>query len=261
MFKAKTERIKNISEDKQKVIKELEIIFEKKTRIYIDYANVRPWSTKLGWHIDLKRLKQFLDSFNTIEAINFYNGYLIGNKRSEREKKEVEDCKYILRTKPVKIMKFSIDASSISSDSTVLLNQFVRRALLEKYDIATIEYLNEYFRNMNKKEEFFIEDMKCNFDVEIGVDMLIDCERNSAETFILWSGDSDFADPIKKLLAMGKKVILFATARKISKELSVLKEDGLIIFDIKKISKFICWKKELKMLKSKEDSNKGALKL
>ena len=245
MFTPKTERIETIAKNKIEVVKQLESIFSGNTRIYIDYANVRPWSVKLGWHIDLKRLKQFLDSFDTIKAVNFYNGYLAGNERSENEKKETENCKYILRTKPVKIITLSIDASSILADSTVLLDQFIRRALLKKYEISTIEYLNERFRDMNKKEEYFIEDMKCNFDVEIGVDMLLDCERDSAEIFILWSGDSDFADPISKLISAGRKVTLFVTARKVSKELSDLSERGLMIFDIQKIRDFICWKKEL----------------
>ena len=110
MFKPKTDRIKDIAEYKQEVIKQLENIFSDKTRVYIDYANVRPWSEKLGWHIELKRLKQFLDSFDTIEAVNFYNGYLAGNERSEKERTEAEDNKYFLRTKPVKIMTLSTDA-------------------------------------------------------------------------------------------------------------------------------------------------------
>jgi hypothetical protein len=91
---------------------------------------------------------------------------------------------------------------------------------------------------MNNKGETFIEDRKCNFDVEIGVDMLMDNERGSADTFILWSGDSDFADPIKKLLSSGRKVVLFATARRVSRELSDLKSQGLLIFDIQKIRDF-----------------------
>ncbi len=258
MFSPKTEKIQQIVADKRAVIEQLESIFVAETHIYIDYANVRPWSEKLGWHIELKRLKQFLNSFDTIKVVNFYNGYLAGNERSEKEKSEAENCKYVLRTKPVKILKFSINASSILPDSTVLLDQFIRRALLKKYEIATIEYLNQRFYDMNKKGEHVIEDMKCNFDVEIGVDMLLDCERNSAETFVLWSGDSDFADPIEKLMAAGKKVVLFATARKVSKELSALTQKGLMIFDIQKIRDFICWKRELER---KGDPGEGAPKL
>lgn len=245
MFKPKTEKIENIATWNKEVICELEEKFSSKTRIYIDYANVRPWSNKLGWHVDLKRLKQFFDSFDTIEAVNFYNGFLEGNEKSEAERKIAEDSKYILRTKPVKVMKFSIDASSVPSDGTALLDQFVKRSLLRKYEISTIEYLNDRFRDMNRKGELVIEDRKCNFDVEIGVDMLLDCERNNADIFVLWSGDSDFADSIEKLLAQGKKVYLFATARRVSKELSTLKNKGLFIFDIQKIKNFICQNKEL----------------
>jgi uncharacterized LabA/DUF88 family protein len=247
MFNPKTEKIKKIAEENRRGVERLEKLFGSSTRIYIDYANVRPWSAKLGWHIDLKRLKQFLNSFDTIgeNSITFYNGYLAGNERSEKEKSEAENCKYVLRTKPVKIIKLSIDASSILPDSTVLLDQFIRRALLKKYEISTIEYLNERFKDMNKKGEYFIEDMKCNFDVEIGVDMLLDCERNNAETFALWSGDSDFADPVKKLLEGGRRVVLCATAGKIASELNELKNAGLQIFDIYDIKDFVCWNKEI----------------
>jgi len=231
------------------VLQQLECIFSKTTRIYIDYANVRPWSKKLGWHVDLKRLKQFLDSFSTIQDVNFYNGYLDGDEGSEAIKKNAEDNKYVLRTKPVKIMNFSVDATSILPDATSLLDQFIKRSLLRNYQVSTIEYLNERFVEMNKNGVRFIEDRKCNFDVEIGVDMLLDCERNRAEVFVLWSGDSDFADSVEKLLDAGKKVVLFATARRISRELGDLRSKGLIVFDIIKIREFICWNKELKKAK------------
>ncbi len=258
MFTPNTDKIKEIATIQTDVISQLKQIFALSTRVYIDYANVRPWSNKLGWHIDLKRLKQLLDSFNTIEAVNFYNGYLAGNSRSERDIQEVEDQKYVVRTKPVKILRFPVDASSIPSDSTAILNHFIRRALLRKYEVSTIEYLNDRFRDMNKKGEYYIEDRKCNFDVEIGTDMLMDFERNGTKAFVLWSGDSDFSDPLTKILKAGKRVTIFATVRKISAELSELRKDGLAIFDIQKIRNFICWNREIQ---SKRDSHKGAPKL
>jgi uncharacterized LabA/DUF88 family protein len=92
-----------------------------------------------------------------------------------------------------------------------------------------------------------LQDRKCNFDVEIGVNMLIDLERGSVDVFVLWSGDSDFEDPIKQHLGADKKVILFATAGRISKELNNLKDYGLIIFDIRDLKDFICWTRELKL--------------
>jgi len=50
--------------------------------------------------------------------------------------------------------------------------------------------------------------------------MFLDYAKNNADNFILWSGDSDFADPIKQLLKDGKKTVLFATARRVSTELN-----------------------------------------
>lgn len=247
MFKPFTEKISELAKNSKKVIQELDELLLGKIYVYIDYANVRPWSEKLGWHIDLKRLKQFLNSFDTIGEVKFYSGTLEGDEKSKEEIKYIKECGYLLRTKPVKLMRFSIDTKSIPSmEDKSLLKQFIRRALLRKYNGETIEYLNRRFAEMNTLGELFIEDRKCNFDVEIGVDMLLDYEKKRFDTCILWSGDSDFYDPLLKLLKSGKKVILFSTARRVSRELSDLQPGGLFVFDIQKIKDFICWKRELK---------------
>ncbi len=245
MFRAKTERIEKLSQQYPDRILELERIFDKKTNVYIDFANVIRWQDKLRWHIDLKRLKQFFDSFDIINSVKFYSGTIIGDKESEKFMEDVRKTKYDVHTKPVKIMKLSIDVSSIPVDSPILLKDFVRKPLLAKFDLETIEYLNKKLKELNDKGIKFIEDLKCNFDVEIGRDMLVDYEKNGIDNFILWSGDSDFADPINQLLNDEKKVILFATARKVASELNELKKKGLLIFDIQKIRNFICWKKEI----------------
>lgn len=245
MFTPKTQKIAGVAQNHTKAIEELEKMLNGNVYMYVDYANVRPWSEKLKWHIDLKRLKQFLDSFDNIQEVKFYHGTLEGDQKSEDEIEEIKKYNYQLRTKPVKIMRFSIDAQGIGSmGDKALLKQFIRSSLLRKYTGETIEYLNQRFLDMNKLGEISIEDRKCNFDVEIGVDMLLDFERKDIETFVLWSGDSDFYDPIKKLLSNGRNVILFATARRVSKELNELTKEGLIIFDIQKINNFICWNKE-----------------
>ena len=247
MFNPKTARIKKLSQKYPDRILELEKIFNKKTNIYIDFANVIRWQDKLRWHIDLKRLKQFLNSFDTINSVKFYSGTIVGKEESEKFIEDIKKMNYDVHTKPVKMMNLSIDVSSISMDSSILLGDFIRKPLLAKFDLETIEYLNKKLKELNDKGIKFIEDLKCNFDVEIGRDMLIDYEKNRVENFILWSGDSDFADPIKQLLDDGKKVILFATARKVASELNELKEKGLLIFDIQKIRNFICWKKEIQL--------------
>jgi len=246
MFKPKSNNVKKWAKQLPQHIEKLENLFQNNTSVYIDYANVRPWSVKLRWNIDLKRLKVFLRSFDNIKSINFYDGTLYGDDKSEKANRDRQKIfKDGFVTKPVKIMKHSIDFSSIKPTSSDLLEKFMRRCLLREFKLETIEYLNQKFLEMNKSGKHYIEDRKCNFDVEIGTDMIIDFKTNDIETFVLWSGDSDFCDPIEKLLDNNKKVILFATARKISRELNNLQSKGLEIFDIKKSREFICWRQQI----------------
>lgn len=262
MFTPKTERIEKLArlEDLKKSVDKIDALFFRKTNIYIDFANVRPWSEKLGWHISPNRLKQFFQSFEGVGSIKWYQGELVGNPQSKSEIKNLEKCKYEVRTKPVKIMKLFIDVSSISAQSPDLVKKFMRKSLLRKFDIETIEFLNGKLKELNGRGIYFIEDRKCNFDVEIGTDMRVDELKDNADTFVLWSGDSDFADPLKTLIANGKKVILFATAGRISRELNELVSSGLFIFDIFELRDFICWKGE-ESVKRTKDSVSGAPQL
>jgi len=245
MFNPKNEKIQRLARIYPERIRELEFIFSKKTNVYIDYANVRPWSQKLGWHIDLGRLRQFLNSFSSIHDVKFYHGTLHGNKHSEAIIKEAIQLKYIVRTKPVKIRQFSIDTTSIEPDSLDLLKNFVKKPLLSLLSKDIVIRLNHELGRLNSNGILKIEDLKSNFDVEIGRDMLSDYDKQDADCFILWSGDSDFEDPIRQLLEDKKCVAVFATARRLATELNSLRSEGLIIFDIQKIRDFICYKREI----------------
>lgn len=244
-FEPFTDRIGEIASKRGAVIEQLNSLFAGKTRIYIDHANVRPWSEKLGWHVDTKRLMQFLKSFDNFVTAKIYEGTLIGDAKSEGQIQDFANQGYDVTTKPVKKMRHSIDTTSVNAQSPELLKKFIRSALLKKLDVETVGYLNGQMKALNTRGIYFIEDRKCNFDVEIGVDMLLDLERSEVDTFVLWSGDSDFADSLSRILAAGKKAIIFASPRLISHELNELKSEGLFIFDIQKIKDFICWKKEL----------------
>src|SRR3989338_9426393 len=131
MFKTISEQIKRIATQKAEVIKQLESLLIGRTNVYIDYANVRPWANRLKWHIDLKRLKRFLDSFDNIDVVKFYYGTLKGDAESEKRIEDVKNLGYQVRTKPVKIMNFSIDVSSIDPQSPALLKSFISGALLK----------------------------------------------------------------------------------------------------------------------------------
>ena len=242
MFIPTTDRIKKLANLFPRTIGELDVIFKNSTKIYIDWQNVLHWQEKLGWHFNLKRLKQFFDSFETIKSVTIYTGTLEGDQRSEEQIKEIEDCGYVLSTKPVKLMKISIDVSSIPEDSPTILKSFIKKRFLSKLDIDTVKIVNKKLSLLNKQGVTYIEEQKCNFDVEMGVDMLLDCERNNTESFILWSGDSDFASPVLQIKNAGKNPIIFAVAGKVAPELD---ETGVFVFDVKKVKEFICFPREI----------------
>lgn len=242
MFKPITERIDLLSQIFPKRIEEVGKIFNTSAVIYIDWANVIHWQEKLDWHIDLVRIKQFLDSFSPVKKVRFYAGTLNGNRKSKEQIKEADDVGYIISTKPVKIMKVSIDVSSISNESPEILKNFVKKSFLKKMDIETISFINSKLALLNQQGIKFLEEQKCNFDVEIGRDMLFDYNSNEYNNFILWSGDSDFQSPIKQFQEAKKNIFIFSISGRVTPELQML---GVPVFDIRKIREFVCWAKDI----------------
>lgn len=242
MFVPKTVKMKAIAELYPERIAELEKFFSNSSIVYIDWTNVVHTQERLGWNFDIRRIKQFFDSFNQIKKVRIYCGTLDGNQKSESQVRQLEEMHYVVTTKPVKLMKISIDISSIPQDSPSILKNFIRKSLLKRLDLETVAFLNSKLENLNKNGIFKLEDQKCNFDVEIGRDMLSDFMGGENASFVLWSGDSDFWSPIKQLKEDGKKVVIFSTSGRVSPEINSL---GVPIFDVRKIKEFICWPKHL----------------
>lgn len=246
MFNPATEKIKELAERYPEQIEELGRLLGGATHIYIDYANVLPWAKKLGWHVDPKRLKQLLNSFDSVKSVKFYHGTLVGDTRSEKFIKEIVKMKYTVVTKPVKIMRHSIDVTGIPIDSAVVIKKFIRPEFLKLLSREAVERINAELLTLNQSGIHSIKERKCNFDVELGRDMLDDFKNDEVQNFILWSNDSDFAEPVKQLLRDGRKAAVFTTAGRLSKELSSLSSQGLAIYDIKKIREFISRNSEMK---------------
>lgn len=242
MFNPKTIRIKELSALHAETIKTLEGIFDGPSNLYIDWANVLHWQDRVAWHFDIRRMKQFFDSFEDIKSIKIYTGTLLGNKKSEDAVREMRSMGYDVTTKPVKIIKISIDTSSASLDSPSLLKQFIKKSLLDRLDSNSVVTLNRNLAKLNKAGQFYIEDLKCNFDVELGRDLLRDFESNKIKNFVLWSVDSDFSSPLEQMKCNDKKVVIFAISGQVSAELY---STGNYIFDVKKIKEFLCWSREM----------------
>jgi len=243
-FQPKTSRIEKLAKGFPYVVEEFEAILDRQTAIYLDYANVRGWSEKLGWHIDLKRLYQLFESFICPKKIGFYYGTMEGDVDSKELIKTTKAQGYEVTTKPVKRIRISIDATSISAGSPDILSNFIARPLLKSLSVKQIEELNSHLKTLNGQGVLFFEDLKCNFDVEISTHMLVDMSKGF-DGFILWSCDGDFADTILTLLNAGKKVMAVGLAGRFAKELNQLQPAGLRFYEVKRLKEFLCWPREL----------------
>ena len=243
MFNTNNRRVEALGSIFKERTDELDALFNGPTVVYIDWANVIHWQDKVDWHFHLQRIKQFLDAFDQVKKVRLYCGTLEGNQRSESQVREAsEKDGYEVCTKSVKLMNWSIDVSSIPVDSPEILKSFLRKSLLQKIDIETVGFLNSKLKTFNQQGVLALEEKKCNFDVEMGRDMLSDFLEKKYETFVLWSGDSDFQSPIKQLVSDGKSVVIFSMSGSVSPEIG---ETGVPIFGVKKIKEFICWPREL----------------
>jgi uncharacterized LabA/DUF88 family protein len=245
MFRPSTSRIQKIAERFPAAIASLQSVFDQENITYIDWGNVRNWSNRLGWHVCQRRLYQFMRSFDGPTTPKLYYGCDQGVAESHAFIQSAKQIGYEVHTKSVKHIRLTIDVSSISAESPDIIKNFIFGRLLNTFSVEMIKQLNDHLRELNRKGIDFFEDLKCNFDVEIGRDMLADAVLSGANSYTLWSGDSDFADPVKDLLAQRKSVTVFGTSGMISRELNQLRAQGLQIFDVKKIKEYICWAKEL----------------
>ena len=97
--------------------------------------------------------------------------------------------------------------------------------------------MNHQLIALNKEGKYSLQKMKCNFDVEIATDMRLDHALKRCQTFCLWSGDSDFAHPILQLLNDKKNVVV--VSKGISTEVRDLKPEGMIHYDLRKLTDVI----------------------
>jgi uncharacterized LabA/DUF88 family protein len=223
-------------------IDELKSWLDGSTDVYIDYANVRAKCEKKGWLLDFGKLQSLFKRLGNINCCTIYFGKIAGNRGSEGFHAMMQKLGFKVVAKPVKFMRLSIDVSGIPKNSPAVIKNFVEPCLLRKLKVEAVEYLNDQLRQLNDSGIKQIEMMKCNFDVEIARDMLLDHEIRDVDTFCLWSGDSDFAPPLLHLLNAKKRVVVISDG--ISPELNDLKPDGLRFYDIKKLRDIIGYEKQ-----------------
>jgi uncharacterized LabA/DUF88 family protein len=212
-----------------------------KMHAYIDWANIDKLQSVIGFKIKHKRLIEFLESISGFNKAYFYAGYMQNDPFKEYILKTIPSYGFTLKTKLVKEIRKYLTHSDVHSIAA--LKSFVRPALLRHFTLGEIVYTNSILKRISQNiGANYILDRKCNFDVEMGTDMSIDGLIHGVETFLVFSGDSDFADTITTLIKQGKRVIVISTSRHIASELG---STGAFIFDIRKLKNFICQKTKM----------------
>ena len=154
---------------------------------FVDFGNVRPWAKEL-WpeenkqefliEIDIAKIAE-LCAWVNVNKKYFYYGYFVEDFRS--------------------------------AHSVFIINKARKNGF--KVETKKIKMIPNYDEN----GKFIGKFPKCNFDVEMTMDLLLQVEEY--DTIVLFSGDSDFAKLLKYLKSLGKKVIIICTQSRISTEL------------------------------------------
>jgi len=177
-----------------KKMKSFKFKLKGKTSVIIDWANVHGWFDKLKWEVDEKKLFKYLRTYKQIKDIRFYFGVEKGNKKSEEFQKKIKKIGYTLITKEVKWVPVTIDKEYFKKSMSNLFRE---------YGFGS-KFFNEFFKRLKKDKN--LKRRKCDFDVEITRDVLVNIDKFNS--LILFSGDGDYKALAEYLLDNQKQVII-----------------------------------------------------
>jgi len=155
---------------------------KRKVKIYIDGANMFYTQKRLGWSVDWKKVKEFLEQQKDVIEWRYYVGVKADDEKMLKYLKYLNSVGFNTITKPLKKIKIGeVEVSSQDSESKFIY--------------------------------------KANFDVEMTADILL--EKFKLDEIIIFSGDSDFKYLVKKLRDSGLEVSIFSSRKTISWELKL----------------------------------------
>lgn len=164
---------------------------------FVDFANVRHWA-KSFWpienkewltkEIDIAKLGSLIDSINPEKKFFYYGHYPEYPELDRAHTYNVRYRKSIYRLSKAQTAKFTTRTKDIK-------------------EIKDFDEDGKYSGTIKK----------CNFDIEMAMDMLTKIEKY--DTVFLWSGDSDFHLLLQYLQSKKKKIIVVCARSFVSKEL------------------------------------------
>jgi len=174
--------------------------------VYLDLTNMFHWQDVLGWRFRIEDMIGQLLAFSNIKEVKVYYGKNERDlKNSEAFHNRIRKTGAILRTKPMKFIP-----------KTIQDGMFFQRKTLTLFDDGVKGKINELIDEL-QKSGIAIEEPKCNFDVEMAMDMLDDTDKLTAA--MLFSGDSDMHAPLERLKVKGKRIGVVGVRGRVAGEL------------------------------------------
>ncbi len=178
---------------------------------YLDLTNIFHWQDVLGWKFRIEDMIGQLFTFPNVKEVKVYYGKNERDlKNSEAFHNRIKKTGAILRTKPMKFIP-----------KTIQEGMFFQRKTLTSFDSGVKDKINELINEL-QKSGIVIEEPKCNFDVEMAMDMLDDMEKLTA--VLLFSGDSDMCAPLERLKVKGKNIGIVGVRGRVASELYDIKD-------------------------------------
>jgi len=163
---------------------------------FVDFGNVRPWAkefwpekNKHGFtiEIDIAKVYEICEWVKSVKKY-FYYGYFARGLHLPDLAKDPKHDNSVFRIDKARKAGFKVITKEIK--------------LIPHYD---------------ESGKFIGKFPKCNFDVEMAMDMLL--KVDNYDTIMLFSGDSDFGGLLKYLKSLGKKIVVVCTRNRMSEEL------------------------------------------
>jgi len=167
---------------------------------FVDFGNVRPWAKEL-WpeenkfrisrEVDIRKLAELINLIMPIKKLFYYGRY---SENSNFPSSHENNKKYrasIFRLDKARKSGFEVKTKDIK--------------MIPHYDDSGV---------------FIGKIPKCNFDVEITMDIITRIEKY--DSVVLFSGDSDFGALLSHIKSKGKKVVVVCTRSRMSKELQLV---------------------------------------
>ena len=178
---------------------------------YLDLTNMFHWQDVLGWKFRIEDVIEQLLSYPNIKEVKVYYGLNERDKaNSEAFHNRIKKAGAILRTKPMKFLQKDIHEG-----------MFFQRRTLSLFDGGVRNRIRDLIDELHKTGVIIVEP-KCNFDVEMAMDILDDAERTTA--CLIFSGDSDLFGPLERLRVKGKRVGVVGVRGKVATELHQIKD-------------------------------------